>query len=347
MSLPPNPSTMPLPQPTTMPIPKQRAPPKPSLPYYYKFLGVLVLLLIIHAIYRSNCPLTSLRTPAHTSLQQPNTISLPEVIIFRRSKKTGSSSMLNELIHQTAPHNYTPLYYGPQMMVDAVRAESLKAHPPRLLIAQHNRITRAITRPRKTVIADTILDGYTQVTSYCRYFEKVSNCDDQMINCLASTNTRHLNRYRWAGRPWEDEDTYMDLPLSSAHPALSTTVFRYVLPDALLDVQRINSVGSACPEDHRLRSVYNKFYKELDQQVDRLRVRMLAMTGYPVVADRNLNFTVEMMLDKAEELEKPKYNFGEQRKSKSMSDSIKTLWKQKTEWKKDKNGDIFLLNKDK
>lgn len=239
----------------------------------------------------------------------------PPLFIYRRTKKTGSSSMLAVLLPQLQRMGYTPLYLHRGAMEVAVRSEFVRAHPRRLFIAEHNRITRMHHPRRLAIIADTIRDGYQQMTSFCRYVRKVKSCDNRnavgaMARCLRSSDAQAQMFYRWAERKQEDDDTYIDLPLSAAHPALSTSVIRTVFPNITLDLtKQYNRRYSACPERKTIRAVYDELYQPLEDQILALKRRMLLLAGYPfsVVKQFKLNITIDDMMDEADALEMRKY----------------------------------------
>ena len=231
---------------------------------------------------------------------------VPDVFIFRKSKKTGSTSGLEAILRCLIPEGYTPLYNETSVVGDIVRAEAHKPSPRKLIVSNHNGISREHTGNRFTVIADTVKDGYQQITSFCRYMHGVEKCDsDEMRLCIRSSASRYQIRYRWTGREKEDSDTYIDLPLSVEHPALSATIFRRVFPHATLDIARNNVHGSSCEEIPSLRKIYDEHYPALDEQVLRLRKRILTLAGYPSVMT---NFSVVQLLAAAERTEQAKYN---------------------------------------
>lgn len=243
-----------------------------------------------------------------SSVDWPLTENSPKLFIFRRTKKTGSSSMLSSLIEALSPLGYEGIYVRSEVMNVHVRNEFKRPYPRRLLISEHNRVTKAFHPTRSAVIADTLRDGYEQMTSFCRYVRKVPTCDKQLIDCLRSNQALLQKTYRWAGREEEDDDTYIDLPLSSAHPALSTTVFRTVFPNVTLDTQAYNVANSTCPENQEIRAAYRSLYKSLDQQVLTLRRRLLVIAGYPPRIPRSCpDCSTSDLLDAAERIEKLKY----------------------------------------
>lgn len=233
-------------------------------------------------------------------------LQLPEVIIYRRTKKTGSSSMLAQLLKMLDGKGYTALYHERHQLRAAVRGENSATWPKKLFIATHNDISRNDTGGRRTVIIDTVLDGYRQVTSFCRFGKHVEKCDAELVKCLEGRSALNQQHYRWAGRTWEDASTYIDIPLSSAHPALSTTAIRRIFANATLDVGRLNAVGSGCGEVPALRETYNRLYTKLDLQVDLLRARLLVLTGYPLLVTKG-DVSMAELLDRAEMLEREKY----------------------------------------
>lgn len=248
--------------------------------------------------------------------------------------------MLEALMLVLKEKDYVPIYHIPDKMPHVVRAESLKPNPRRLLVSQHNGVTRYHTRGRKAVIADTVIDGFKQITSFCRFVSNAEDCDDDMIRCLQSSTARAQVRYRWAGGDHETDDTYIDLPLSSAHPALSSTVLRVIFPGAVLDIKKRNVAGSACEETPKLQELYRKLFKELERQNDMLRKRLLSLAGYPIRAKSGSNITTEEMMDAAEEMEKVKYNFGTYEPTKHDAESHKELKQFERDWSRSPSGEL-------
>lgn len=246
---------------------------------------------------------------------------LPLLFIYRRSYKTGSTSMSAILSQLLVPLGYEELSYSKRLVVTALRHRVLTpaGARQRLKTMHHNFVTRDMhPAPRAVVIADTFRDGYQQMTGYCRYFHKSTDCHasessrGSVARCLASADARKIIQYRWGGRDSEDADTYVDLPLSVSHPALSTVILRSVFPNLTLPVpDRLNVNGTTCEHVPALRAVYNRYYKELDEQVRALRVRMLVLTGYHSVRGaRAANVSLEDLLDLAEKAERQKYDRG-------------------------------------
>lgn len=293
--------------------------------------------------------------------------TFPALLIYRRSMKTGSSSMCEALLQALQPRGYVTLSYKPPQLrtvlhhlyvrndltsltlssardgrpVDPSQTVRNKfasafsaqfssnesrrvrtvdddaAFTPRVLLVQHNDFVKSVHPDRDALIIDTFRSGYEQITSFCTHMQRVPSCDDieAMQDCLLSNVSRAQNWYRWAGRRAEDDDTYIDLPLSSAHPALSTTVFRTVFPGAILNISIYNHRGSTCLEHEALKQIYNEYYSELESQVQTLQHRMLLIAGYPtVVSKKGLGknypkkmFSYRDMLDAAEREERRKY----------------------------------------
>lgn len=256
--------------------------------------------------------------------------------------------MLEELIHVSAPLGYVSVFEGGPKAKEVVRGEGLVASPRRMLVTEHNPVTRDDAPGRKSLIIDTVLDGYKQITSFCRFVVKIEKCDDQMKECLKSNAALAQQFYRWAGRSKEDAATFIDMPLSSAHPALSTTVLRLVFPNAILDIKKRNSAGSSCPEDPELRRIYLQNYRELENQIEKLRTRFLILSGYPAATKGNV--TLEEMMDKAEELERKRYweeskiKFEDYERTSEVAKEHLALKRGKPNWQRLPNGNIILKN---
>lgn len=309
------------------------------------------LVVFLHTLFLSRTlPGRPGATPELPRAPEPVPLrNLPDVVIYRRTKKTGSSSMLEELLHATAPLRYVPLAEGGTKAKEVVRGEGLLASPRRLLVAEHNAVTRDDAPWGTALIIDTIVDGYRQVTAFCRFVVKVERCDAELAKCLRSPFALGQRFYRWAGHESEDASTYIDMPLSSAHPALSTTVLRKVFPNATLDIKRRNSAGSSCAEDSALRRVYDEHYKELESQVERLRMRFLMLSGYPTLT-KSGDVSLEEMMDKAEELERKRYlresglNFEDYESTSEVSKEHLALKRGKPNWARTPDGKIELRN---
>lgn len=196
-------------------------------------------------------------------------------------------------------------------------------HNPRgqpVFLFSHNSYTRHISNHNhhQIIIMDTFRDGYQQITSFCRAKRRVADCNEQLADCLQNDQIafRHLY-YRWAGRTEEDEETFIDVPLSTKHAALSTTALRTIFPDAVLKIDHFRKKNSTCPENEQLRRIYRERFEKLDEQVDKLSRRLLILTGYPhQLADgEKSNLTLSQMLDVAENLERRKYDLAPPRKA--------------------------------
>lgn len=235
----------------------------------------------------------------------------PGLFIYRRSNQTGSASMSNALLTALQGLGYEPVQSQGESMEIVVRNEFVKHAPRRLLVLSQNAITRAAHPRGKVVIADTFSYGFAQVTSQCRHMIYNGSCGDAVVRCMRAEPMKSLVRYRFADNEEEDEDTYVDLPLSALHPALSTTVLRTVYPQIRIDIGVPDIENAACAETLRLREVYDKVYGELERQMDSLKMRMLVIAGYPVevAGRRGRNFTLDDMLEAAERKELEKYPY--------------------------------------
>lgn len=298
-------------------------------------VGVVQTVLQLKTSYAST---SSLTVGTHNTEGHVTKPALPDVLIFRRTRKTGSSSMLEQLLKVTKRHGYVPLYESGAQLRTLVRAENAASTPMRLFVAEHNSITRADVGDRRAVIVDTVGDGYKQITSFCRYVRKVKvrDCEDGLEQCLRGNVALYENRYRWGGRDLEDEETYIDMPLSVAHPALSTKALRRVFPDVVLDVRKLNVVNSSCEESARIRNVYNELYIELDKQIEVLQKRLLLLAGYPT-ARENGSIATARVLDAAEALERARFlkdgvRFGSYNSEKAVSADHMVLKKSQLRW---------------
>lgn len=298
--------------------------------------AIIVVALSFHAALKT----VKLATREHSE-------SIPDLFIYRRTKKSGSSSMLTELLQILVPLGYEPLYLNKLPMDVVVRHEFMRQNPRRLLVAEHNDISRQHHPHKHAVIADTVRDGYAQITSYCRYVAHVENCDAEIINCMRSNTTLKQVTYRWAGRAQEDEDTFIDLPLSSGHPALSTTVLRTVFPQVFVREAMYNVKSSSCADVPDIRKVYDSLYKQLDAQVLMLRRRMLQIAGHTdlVRKSKETNVSMDALLEEAERRERNRHSeidFNLQSNSTGYSDLHHELILSMRHWSINANSELFI-----
>lgn len=309
--------------------------------------ALIFLALLFHATYVTRMVEKRVTTkePEVKGLSadgQAENVSYPDVFIYRRTKKTGSASMYEALVKSLRPKGYEVLD-RPDSVRDLLKAEALQPGHRRVLILTHNYASRVHTTGMTTVIADTIKDGFRQMTSYCRFCQKIEKCDEQIIKCFQTSDAQSQKRYRWAGAESEDASTYIDLPLSSAHPGLSTTVFRRVFPDVTLDITLRNVVGSACAETKELREAYDRYFAGYDAQIDTLRRRLLALAGYPVRRP-DQNATIADLLDAAEVIERKKYSFGKHEPSRGKSELGKEIGRARPKWTRSESGELRLVS---
>lgn len=264
---------------------------------------------------------TKARFTSHLAQPSGEDNDVPALFIFRRTRKTGSSSMVEALLSSVASsYGYVPLPFRYRDINRALSLEYIRrdgqTNGPRIMVVNHNDITRNFHPRRDVVIADTIRDGFEQITSYCRHIRRVPDCGKYIEACMRLPSTQDQAIYRWAGRSKEDEDTYIDLPLSSAHPMLSTAVLRTVYPNiSPLQIDYYNVRNSACENTTHLRDVYNVYFKHLDEQVDDLKRRLLLIAGYPTTlaasVPRRLRKAISLnnLLDAAEIQERKRNHF--------------------------------------
>lgn len=246
------------------------------------------------------------------------------------------------LLDSLRPLGYSAISQGDSDIEMPLRHELVRSQGRRIMLVRHNHITRDIHPTRNALIADTIRDGFERMTSFCRYIRNTETCElEEMRKCWLSAGVQAERKYRWAGRPKEDDDTYIDLPLSSAHSGLSTTVMRTVFPTITLKINMYNVQGSNCEEKPELRALYDEMFPDLDEEDNLLRKRMLMITGYPFETYRNMNhkLTFAEMLDAADKLERAKYGMtGEMKTTQSMSPEAKKLRSTDIKWLKNDKG---------
>lgn len=235
--------------------------------------------------------------------------SFPDVVIYRRTQKTGSCSMVRPLRQNLRTYKYINVFLDSSEARLFSRAASVSNAQQRFFVSSHNNLDRSDFRRKSVIILDTFRDGYKQITSYCRHIQNVKSCDINLKNCLLNSSTLNINKYRWAGREQEDDNTYIDIPLSSAHPHLSTKALRTVFPNVSLNLgKRLNVQNTTCPEIPSLRSIYNKHYSKLEDQIIDLKKRFLIVTGYPYKFNGSESDTLlDDLLNSAERIETENY----------------------------------------
>lgn len=287
---------------------------------------------------------TDLRTSDKNSSETPArwVRPMPELFIFRRTKKTGTSSMLAALVESLRPLGYNTIWLVESDIEMPLRHEFIRTEGRRIMLLRHNHVTKSLHPTRSALIADTIRDGIERMTSFCRYFRKINTCNvDEIRDCWLSEEIQAEKKYRWAGRQQEDDDTYIDLPLSSAHPGLSTTVMRTVFPNVTLKIEMYNVRESTCEKTPELRALYDEIFPDLDEEDNMLRKRMLMIAGYPFETYRNMKhkLTFAEMLDAADTLERAKYGLtGEVKITSAMSPEVRKFRSTDRKWLKNDKG---------
>lgn len=255
----------------------------------------------------------------------------PDFVLFRRSPKTGSSSMAPALATALRQWHYEPISpVEKAIQYGVLHWTRIKNPQQRFLFLYHNDFSRADLPEKNVLIVDTIRDGFSQITSQCRFAKRAKTCGKDMIDCLKGEMLLNVTKYRWGKLEQETSENYIDIPLSSAHPALSTTALRSVFPDIELDVQRYNYKRTTCNRTEELEKVYNMYGKELDRQVENLAIRLLIVSGYKVRLRNIENISVWKFLDEAERHERTKYNFKQRIESYDYNEEVKAL---RDDWK--------------
>ena len=174
----------------------------------------------------------------------------------------------------------------------------------------------------------------------------MQNCGSELQERLLSNDSLNQMTFRWAGRKVEDEDTFIDIPLSSSHPFLSTKALRTIIPRLSLSLERINVHNSSCSDLSLLRTIYRRNYVVLDRQIQTLKRRLLVITGYPYEVRGGNSIQLDELLASAEEIEQKTYlsSIQESKKDSSIATmfSFVALTKKYTNWKQDKEGKMLL-----
>lgn len=192
------------------------------------------------------------------------------------------------------------------------------------LVSTPNSLVRSAHPSRRALLLSPLSEGIVDVVSHCRrQVQRFHNdkhsfpaCDDpDVVRCVGTSEAvSEIERARWAHRDYEDEETYINVPLSPRHPKVSTLALRSVFPDALPlvfdhPVFDNEPVGDDCEIfDDTLFEAYSKSMRPLEQQIDTLRQRLLIIAGFPVDVDKRIkgvqNATVPPsdLLDAAERI---------------------------------------------
>lgn len=322
-------------------------------PFRFIFVALCALALYTIAVFHATLKAASLLPSVRPSVEAAD---VPELFIFRRTRKTGSSSMAEALLTALGPsYAYTALPFRYADINRAIRLAYVRrdanTSAKRLLIVNHNDVTRNYHPAGAAVIADTVRDGFAQMSSYCRHIRGARDCAADLEACLRSPDARKQVAYRWAGREAEDDETYIDLPLSASHAMLSTAVLRTVFPRVPpLQIDYYNIRNSSCAQTARLRFVYNALYARLDQQVDELKRRMLLIAGYPTTLAESVawryrrNVSVDDMLDAAERIERrraPSAALGNPAVRGKQSENILRLIAKQRTWAVARDGSLY------
>ena len=85
---------------------------------------------------------------------------LPDVILYRRTKKSGSTAMVKTLREKLEAFGYIDVSLVNPSMQLVARAAAINTSPQRYLFSSHNNLVRSDFRGKRVVIIDTIRDGY-------------------------------------------------------------------------------------------------------------------------------------------------------------------------------------------
>lgn len=274
--------------------------------------------LLTHALYITHISLSPKSQPRSIPPTRPSALRtvgephahLPQVVIFRRSPNTASTSLSAALLPALRSFGYHIIERPSSELATIVRARLARPHAGRIAILAKSDLRKDIHPHRSVVIIDSVRDGYHQITSFCRTVLAVPACDHQMAECLESARVKNITRFRWTGDTNEDTNTYVDLPLSAAHPGLSTTIMRTVFPNITLAVDVFRQRNASCSKVPHLMRVYEQNFRYYEVQVKRLRKRMLVLAGYPSKFHKSVPDSLSLVhaLAAAERLERAKYS---------------------------------------
>lgn len=203
--------------------------------------------------------------------------------------------------------------------VDALNTQFRYNISTKTLVSTPNSLVRSVHPARRAILLSPVSDGIVDVVSHCR--RKVQHardsrssfpaCDDpDVVQCVGTVEAvSEIERARWAHREHEDDDTYINIPLSPRHPKVSTLALRSVFKDALpLIFDHPTSDNESSSDDNcdafadTLLDAYSKSMQPLEQQIDDLRQRLLIIAGFPVDVDKRIDIPISPsdLLDAAE-----------------------------------------------
>lgn len=213
-----------------------------------------------------------------------STASLPQLIIFRQT--TRAPRMIMKIVSFFESHRYKTVGVSgveTGTEVDALTRNEFIRPFPRHLFTTGGHVTKTYHPERNTLTIALFSHGANE------------NCSMSIKNAWLATKN-------------EDDDSYIDLPLSPRHPAISTTAFRTLFPsrrDALFKFQQEMVI---CDNFSSTEIRKRDYYTEVKGR-STLMERLLVITGYPFVANRSHTgapISLMEMLDAAEELERIK-----------------------------------------
>lgn len=123
---------------------------------------VVVILPRLYAIYKtlhvsnSNLRLAKFYTPHEVRVRA---LPLPDLIIYRRTKRSGSSSILVEMRGILEPLTYKPFHLRKTSIDVLEKQESIWPNARRIIVADYSDITRHRHPYLHAVVADTGRDG--------------------------------------------------------------------------------------------------------------------------------------------------------------------------------------------
>lgn len=101
--------------------------------------------------------------------------------------------MLAAIVSQLIPLGYDPLYKNTFQMGAMMRAVLVSHSARKVLVVEQNHVTKHLHPTPDAIIADTLRHGYKQMTRYCRYVKKVTECSGpNMVRYLEPDNANGL-----------------------------------------------------------------------------------------------------------------------------------------------------------
>lgn len=249
----------------------------------------------------------------------------PPLVIYRHTSSRRSARILRGLSSTLQYVGYTTVHVGADVTDEHIAARFRKppssylsnTPEPKLLVVSQHRLTRRAHPERRAVIAAGIVTSLTDLLSYCvsTLPHAPIDCEDEVLSsCVRdASKSEDIVSNRYGPNTTHNADDYVDMPLASSHPVLSTAVLRLVFPEAPLMQFRgeipLGELSDVAEIPECTKPQREKLSDDMESATDvlvNMRVAMirqfLIMAGYPCVSKGKPEVTLEAMLDTAEEM---------------------------------------------